>query len=222
MPDSKTTSQPSPNPSPDRGWTSASLVLSASPEPVPPTNSHVSPSILRLASSSPVRPTSSSARGAASLADGETSRTPDPSTQLMRIQSRDARDGDSREGSQSPFRRPVRSQSLVSLGDNTMPRVSSTRWAAMSKFSHLSGVGDGVLLRRGSQRSIMDIEGRSASSSTGGSGPSVPAAEAVCQFSGGPGRVWLFTGPVKRAARMREKLEEYAKEGAAWPLCAQV
>ncbi len=71
-------------------------------------------------------------------------------------------------------------------------------------------------------RVCSEQELRSPSSSGQSSGQSQSAAEAICGFSDGPGQVWVFAGPVKSAARMREKLGEYALEGAPWPLCAQI
>mmetsp|Transcript_14218 Transcript_14218/g.30377 ORF Transcript_14218/g.30377 Transcript_14218/m.30377 type:complete len:1807 (+) Transcript_14218:1506-6926(+) len=70
-------------------------------------------------------------------------------------------------------------------------------------------------------RVASEQEFRSSSASGLSSGQS-RSAEAVCRFSDGPDQVWVFAGPVKSAARMREKLGEYALEGAAWPLCAQI
>jgi hypothetical protein len=46
--------------------------------------------------------------------------------------------------------------------------------------------------------------------------------EVDCYFADGPGKVWVYPGPVKKSDRMQAKLEEYAAEGAEWPLCAQV
>jgi hypothetical protein len=50
--------------------------------------------------------------------------------------------------------------------------------------------------------------------------------EVVCAFEGGdgggPSAVGVWAAPAKTAARMREKLAEYAAEGAAWPLCANI
>ena len=44
----------------------------------------------------------------------------------------------------------------------------------------------------------------------------------VCVFDEGPAEVGVWIAPAKGAARMREKLAEYAAEGAAWPLCANI
>ena len=50
--------------------------------------------------------------------------------------------------------------------------------------------------------------------------------EVVCAFEisngGGTSAVGVWAAPAKTAARMREKLAEYAAEGAAWPLCANI
>ena len=49
------------------------------------------------------------------------------------------------------------------------------------------------------------------------------AVEVRCVFAGGAkSEVSVCPAPTKSVARMREKLAEYAAEGAAWPLTAQI
>ena len=49
------------------------------------------------------------------------------------------------------------------------------------------------------------------------------AVEVRCAFAGAAASdVGVWPAPTKTAARMREKLVEYAAEGAAWPLTAQI
>jgi hypothetical protein len=100
-------------------------------------------------------------------------------------------------------------------------------------FSYQSGkvqLAEGAGFKRGAEQdselvfsnppgsNSHSISKREGQSSTGTRGPSL---EVVCEFSGGStGVVEVCSAAVKAVERMREKLSEYAAEGAAWPLAA--
>ena len=117
----------------------------------------------------------------------------------------------------------VASSSYARMSSHQMLHSSQASWPGRSNSTYPKRV---FSTQMGTESAVTETEteSRSASSATGTSGgPSSRAAvEAVCQFTEGQSLVWMFSGPVKGTARMREKLAEYAREEVPWPLCAQV